>query len=90
MLSSTGGLYAPFFIPASGASMSTEREIGEHGARLTNLEDTVRGLDGKMDRVLEEIHTAKGGWKTLILVSGVAGSVGALVGKLLPFLNVKP
>lgn len=70
--------------------MSNDREIGEHGARLTNLEATVSGLDSKMDEVLREIHTAKGGWKTLMLVGGMAGAVGAIVGKFLPFISFKP
>jgi len=71
-------------------AVSTERELGDHGARLTNLEQTVQGLDAKMDEVLLEIHTAKGGYKTLMLVGGMAGAVGALVGKFLPWLTLKP
>ena len=39
--------------------------------------------------VLAELHAAKGGWKTLMLISGAAGAVGAILGKFFPFL-VKP
>ena len=70
--------------------VSNEREIGEHGARLVALEGDMTELKSDVKLILSEIHTAKGGWKTLMLVAGVAGSVGAFVGKFLPFLNMKP
>ncbi len=40
--------------------------------------------------ILKIAHEGRGGYKTLLLIAGVAGSVGALVGKFLPFLNIKP
>ena len=70
--------------------MTNEREIGEHGARLVALEGDMTELKGDVKLILQELHTAKGGWKTLMLVGGAAGAVGALIGKFLPFLNLKP
>ena len=70
--------------------MSNEREIGEHGARLVALEDDMSELKTDVKLILQELHTAKGGWKTLMLVGGAAGAVGALIGKFLPFLNLTP
>ena len=69
--------------------MSSEREIGEHGARIGSLEERFDRMEGKMDEVLRIMHEGKGGIKTVILVAGIAGSIGAVIGKFLPFL-VKP
>ena len=70
--------------------MTNEREIGEHGARLGSLEDRFDRMEAKVDEILKVMHEGKGGYKTLILMAGIAGSLGALVGKFLPFLNIKP
>lgn len=63
----------------------TEREIGEHGARLTSLEARFERVEEKVDEVLKAMHEARGGWKTLMLAAGAAGAVGAAVGKFIPF-----
>lgn len=39
--------------------------------------------------IRETLAQAKGGYRTLMLVGGLAGAVGALLGKLLPFLAVR-
>jgi shikimate 5-dehydrogenase len=57
--------------------------------RLTRLEtliegqaDTIGGLAQDMRAVGETLAQAKGGWKTLMLVAGAAGTAGALAVKL--------
>lgn len=67
----------------------TERELGEHDERLKTLEREMSELRSDIKLVLAELHAAKGGWKTLMLISGAAGAVGAILGKFFPFL-VKP
>lgn len=66
---------------------STDRELGEHDERLKTLEREMGEIRSDLKLVLRELHQAKGGWKTLMLVSGAAGAVGALLGKFLPFLK---
>ena len=67
--------------------MSNDRELGEHAARLDSVESDIAEIRADVKLVLAEIHKAKGGWKTLMLVGGMAGAVGATLGKLLPFLK---
>ena len=69
--------------------MSNEREVGEHGARIGSLEQRFDRMEEKVDEVLRIMDEGKGGIKTVILVAGIAGSVGAAIGKFLPFL-IKP
>lgn len=60
------------------------RDIGEHEGRLSALEQRLDGMEKKQDQVLELLYQAKGGYKTLMLVAGAAGAVGALIGKFVP------
>jgi len=69
--------------------MSNEREVGEHGIRIGSLESRFDRMEEKVDEVLRIMHEGKGGIKTVLLVAGIAGSVGAAIGKFLPFL-IKP
>lgn len=68
---------------------NTSRELGEHDERLKTLEREMTELRADIKLVLRELHEAKGGWKTLMLISGAAGAVGALLGKFFPFF-IKP
>ena len=40
--------------------------------------------------IKETLSQAKGGWKTLMLVAGIASTVGALFAKFVPFLSIFP
>lgn len=62
-----------------------EREIGAHDERLRTLEREMGEMRRDVKKILSEIHQAHGGWKTIMIGSAVAGSVGALLGKLIPF-----
>ena len=64
-----------------------EREIGVHDERLRTLEREMGEIRADVKEVLQQLHEAKGGWKTALLLAGVAGSAGALVGKFLPFFK---
>lgn len=59
----------------------------------TELEHMRRDMDEvKSDlRIIREtLQQAKGGWKTLMLVAGLASTVGAMMAKLTPWLGVMP
>lgn len=65
--------------------------------RIAVLETEMEGMKRSMDdlkldvRIIRDtLIQAKGGWKTLMLVAGIASTVGALLTKILPFLLVKP
>jgi hypothetical protein len=61
------------------------RTLGAHDARIESLQYDVAEIKRDMKLILAAMSEAKGGWKTLVMVSGIAGSCGAIIGKLLPF-----
>lgn len=70
--------------------MSVERELGEMTSRLRTLEREM----AETRLCLKEIHElalqAKGGWKTVMLLAGVAGIVGAIATKAALALGFLP
>lgn len=64
-----------------------QRNLGQHDAQLEDLDRRVERIENKLDEIITSIHEAKGGWKTLMLIGGAAGAMGALLGKFLPFLK---
>jgi hypothetical protein len=56
---------------------SIERELGAHDAEIAHLNKKVDQIDKQMSEVLAILHEAKGGWRMLIAVGGIAGTVGA-------------
>ncbi len=67
-------------------SVEINRELGRHGAEIEALQGDMRELKKDVKSILTTLSEARGGWKTLMLVAGVAGAVGAVLGKLLPFI----
>lgn len=70
-------------------SDETQKELGRLDADVANLQRDMTELKADMKAVLAAVNQAKGGWKTLMLISGVSGAAGALLAKLLPFIPMK-
>ena len=64
-----------------------EREIGHHDARLHTLEREMGEIRTDVKAILEKLNQAQGGYKTLFLLAGAAGALGAALTKALPFLK---
>ena len=65
-------------------------DLIELQVKVGHLEKMASGTDKKVDELLAFMNQSKGGWKTIILVAGVAGSVGALLAKVAPFMSGMP
>lgn len=61
------------------------REVGRHSAHIESMQKDMAELKSDVKAILAIANQAKGGWKTMLLMASVAGGVGALVGKFLPF-----
>ena len=58
-------------------------EVDYLKAHITEIRSDTR-------EIKETLHQARGGWKTLMLVAGIASTIGALLAKFVPFLSVFP
>jgi hypothetical protein len=65
-------------------SVSDERTIGQHGARLDALERDIEEIKADVKQVLQQMAEAKGGWRLLMLVGGMSATVGGFIAKYLP------
>jgi hypothetical protein len=68
---------------------SADKDIGILIGRLGAVEADLVTVKKDMRIILKTLNEARGGWKTLLLAAGVAGTAGALVSKVLPFLSGK-
>jgi len=69
--------------------ISPEERIAVLEVQVENLQKTLDGMSHDVRTIRDTLSQAKGGWKTLLLVAGAAGSVGAFLGKFAPFMVTK-
>lgn len=64
-----------------------QRDVGRHDAEIDALKGDMAEVKQDVKQILATLSEAKGGWKTLMLVAGAAGTAGAVVGKFFPFFK---
>jgi hypothetical protein len=69
-------------------SEALERAIGVHEAKIEGLQADVSEIKADVKLIRETLAEARGGWKTLMLVAGASGAVGAILGKLSGLLHI--
>lgn len=67
-----------------------QRDLGRMEAQITALIFQVSVLNDKVDAIDKTLSEARGGWRMLLAVGGVAGTAGGLLSKYLPFLGLPP
>ncbi len=67
-----------------------QRDLGRMEAQITALISQVRVLNDKVDAIDKTLSEARGGWRMLLAVGGVAGTVSALLSKYLSLLGLPP
>lgn len=67
-----------------------DRYIGSLEARVKALEEDMSELRGDTKQILAILNQTKGSWKTLVMIGGCAGAVGAFLAKLIPLNNFLP
>ena len=65
---------------------TTDKEIGRLEGRMSSVERDLSIMKTDLRCILKTLNEARGGWKTLLLAAGVAGTIGALASKLFPLL----
>lgn len=67
-----------------------EIDIAVLKTEVAFLKDHIAEIRSDTREIKETLTQAKGGWKTLMLVAGVASTIGALLAKFIPFLSIFP
>ena len=65
---------------------TTDKDIGRLEGRMSSVERDLSGMKTDLRCILKTLNEARGGWKTLLLAAGVAGTIGALASKLFPLM----
>lgn len=58
------------------------RDLGRHDAMIAEHDKRLASIETKVDMMLGILQQAKGGWKTLVLVAGISGTMGAFMVKI--------
>ena len=66
--------------------MTLEREVGALQARMETVESELQGIRSDVREIRDALVGARGSWRAICLVVGLSVSLGAAVGKLLPYL----
>ncbi len=77
--------------------MEVHRDLGKHDAQIEALQARVDTLHADLAHVLKELQQinetlaqARGGWKTLMAVAGLASAVTAIAMKLIGWVAALP
>ena len=73
------------------------RDLGKHDAQIEALNNRVDVLHQDLQKVMEKLSSientlseAKGGWRTLMFVSGMSAAVGGMIEKVATWLQFLP
>ena len=70
---------------------SIEREIGNLEARMQTVEQELQAIRSDVREIRDALVGAKGGWRTLTIVIGLATTFGAVLGRFMPaLLTIRP
>jgi chromosome condensin MukBEF ATPase and DNA-binding subunit MukB len=65
---------------------SIEREVGSLEARMQTVETELHAIRSDVREIRDALVTARGGWRTLILLLSLASAIGAALGRYLPII----
>jgi prefoldin subunit 5 len=78
-------------------SEEIHRDLGKHDAQIEALQDQVNRLHADMHKMMDQLSgiqqtlsEAKGGWRTLLWISGLSATIGGVVVKVAMWLNTVP
>ena len=66
------------------------RDIGSLNARVGLMEESMREMRADVKAMRTVMDQNKGGWKMLVMLSGLAGTAGAASAKLLTLAGLFP
>jgi hypothetical protein len=78
------------------ADITTARELATHAANIKHLQDDmdklvndVNDIKAALLEIQKTLSEAKGGWRMLMMISGISGTVGAAITQLAHYFSGK-
>jgi prefoldin subunit 5 len=78
-------------------SEEIHRDLGKHDAQIEALKtqvnrmyDDMQQMMGQLTTIQQTLSEAKGGWKTLMWVGGLSAALGAIVVKVITWMQIFP
>lgn len=65
------------------------RTLGAHDADIAHLQRTVESLADDVRAIRSTIDESRGGWKAIIIIGGIASTVGGIIGWIISHLSSK-
>jgi len=67
-----------------------EQQLGALMADVANLKDRFEKIETGVTEIRDAVLAAKGSWKAVMGIAGLAAALGGLMAKFLPFWFTKP
>lgn len=64
-----------------------EGRIGALERNITEINESLKAQSERLGHIERLLSEAKGSWRMLVAVAGIAGMMGALAVKILPFIS---
>ena len=64
-----------------------QRDLGRLEAQMENVVKTLSDLEKQVSEISHTLAEARGGWRTLMWVSGASATIGGLIAKFAPYIS---
>ena len=64
-----------------------QRDLGRLEAQMENVVKTLSELEKQVSEISHTLAEARGGWRTLMWVSGASATIGGLIAKFAPYIS---
>lgn len=71
-------------------SEDINRVIGAHDADIETLKKSVTEIAADVKAIRSKMDEASGGWRTIMFLAGIAGTIGGAIGWFLSLMSHKP
>lgn len=71
-------------------SEDINRVIGAHDADIETLKKSVTEIAADVKAIRSKMDEASGGWRTIMFLAGIAGTLGGTIGWFLSLMSHKP
>ena len=71
-------------------SEDINRVIGAHDADIATLKKSVTEIAADVKAIRSKMDEASGGWRTIMFLAGIAGTLGGAIGWFLSLMSHKP